>query len=37
MVVIPMAGVVVDVLVSVGQAVEQGQVLVVLETMKMEH
>ncbi len=37
MVVAPMAGVVVDVLVSVGQTVAQGQVLAVLEAMKMEH
>jgi acetyl-CoA carboxylase carboxyltransferase component len=37
MVVAPMAGVVVDVLVGVGQTVAQGQVLAVLEAMKMEH
>jgi acetyl-CoA carboxylase carboxyltransferase component len=37
MVVAPMAGVVVDVLVSAGDAVLQGQVLAVLEAMKMEH
>ncbi len=37
MVVAPMAGVVVDVLVSAGQTVAQGQVLAVLEAMKMEH
>jgi acetyl-CoA carboxylase carboxyltransferase component len=37
MVVAPMAGVVVDVFVSAGQTVAQGQVLAVLEAMKMEH
>jgi acetyl-CoA carboxylase carboxyltransferase component len=37
MVISPMAGVVVDVLVKPGQSVAQGQVLAVLEAMKMEH
>jgi acetyl-CoA carboxylase carboxyltransferase component len=37
MVVAPMTGVVVDVLVRAGEAVSQGQVLAVLEAMKMEH
>jgi acetyl-CoA carboxylase carboxyltransferase component len=37
MVVAPMAGVVVDVPVSTGQMVAKGQVLAVLEAMKMEH
>jgi acetyl-CoA carboxylase carboxyltransferase component len=37
MVVAPMTGVVVDVLVRAGEAVSQGQVLAVMEAMKMEH